>query len=66
MGDWELGHELLSCLTNGSTGRVDHTIAQLWSMAVSECQDGYDAHFPHIDVASNDPVSSATGLAPNQ
>lgn len=52
--------------TNGGTERVNHTMAQILTVAVNERQTDWDVHLPHIEFAYNNSVSQATGLAPNE
>ena len=36
---------------NGGVERVNHTMAQKLSMVVTERQDGWDLHLPHVEFA---------------
>ena len=45
---------------------MNHTMAQMLAMVVNERQDDWDAHWPHVEFAYNNSVSTATGLAPNE
>ena len=49
--------------TNGGTERVNHTMAQMLTVAVNERQNDWDEHLPHIEFAYNNSVSEATGFA---
>ena len=51
---------------NGGIERVNHTMAQMLAMVVNERQDHWDLRLPHVEIAYNNYVSSATGLAPNE
>ena len=53
---------------NGNDGveRVNHTMTQMLAMVVSERQDDWDAHLPHVEFAYNNFVSAATGLVPDE
>ena len=51
---------------NDGTERVNHTMAQMLSMVVNERQDDWEKQLPHVEVAYNNSVSAATGLAPNE
>ena len=51
---------------NGSIERVNHTMAQTLAMVCNEHQNDWDAHVPHVENASNNSVSAATGLTPNE
>lgn len=50
---------------NGGIERVNHTMAQMLSVVVSERQDDWELHL-HVGLAYNNSVSAAAGLAPNQ
>ena len=51
--------------TNGGTERVNHTMAQMLTVAVNEQQTDRDMHLPHIEFAYINSVRQANGLAPN-
>ena len=51
---------------NGGVERVNYTMAQMLAMVVNERQDDWDVHLPHVEVAYNNSVSTATGLTPNE
>ena len=62
-------HKLATCsyhpICNGGVERVNHTMQQMLAMDVNERQDDRDLHLPHVELAYNNFVSAATGLAPN-
>ena len=41
-------------------------MAQMLAMIINERQDDWDLHLPHVELAYNDSVRAATGLAPNE
>ena len=51
---------------NGGVERINHAMAQMPAMVVSERQYNWDVHLPHVEFACNNSVSAATGLAPNE
>ena len=51
---------------NGGVERVNHTMTEMVAMVVNERQDDWDFHLPHVEIANNNSVSAATGLAPNE
>ena len=51
---------------NGGIDRVNHTMAHMLDMVVSERQDDWDLHLPHVKFVYTTPVSAAKGLAPNE
>eukprot|EP00752_Nemacystus_decipiens_P007106 g6368.t1 len=51
---------------NGGTERVNHTMAQMLTVAVNERQTDWDLHLPHDEFAYNNSVNEVTGLAPNE
>ena len=52
--------------SNGGVERVNHSLAQMISLVISEQQDDWDECLPHVVQAYNSSVSAATGLAPNE
>ena len=51
--------------TNGGVERVNHSLAQMLSLVISEQQDDWDKWLPYEGQAYNNSVSTATGLGPN-
>ena len=51
---------------NDGVERVNHTMAQIPAMVVNEHQDDWDTQLPHVELAYNNSVSVATGLAPHE
>ena len=51
---------------NGGVERVNHSLAQMLSLVISEQQDDWDEWLPYVVQAYNNSVSAATGLAPNE
>ena len=52
--------------SNGGVERVNHSLAQMLSLVISEQQDDWDEWLPYVVQAYNNSVSAATGLAPNE
>ena len=52
--------------SNGGVERVNHSLAQMLSLVISEQQDDWDEWLPYAVQAYNNSVSAATGLAPNE
>ena len=52
--------------SNGGVERVNHSLAQMLSLVISEQQDDWDEWLPCVVQAYNNSVSAATGLAPNE
>ena len=52
--------------SNGGVERVNHSLAQMLSLVVSEQQDDWGEWLPYVVQAYNNSVSAATGLAPNK
>ena len=52
--------------SNGGVERVNHSLAQMLSLVISEQQDDWDEWLPCGVQAYNNSVSAATGLAPNE
>ena len=51
--------------SNGGVERVNHSLAQMISLVISEQRDDGDEWLPYVVQAYNNSVSAATGLAPN-
>ena len=51
---------------NGDVERVNHTMAQMLAMVGNEHQNDWDVRLPLVEYTYNNPVSAATGLAPNE
>ena len=66
IGGSQTGHKLLPN-PNGNSGveRVNHTIAQMLAMVVNEQPNDWYLRLPQFEFAYNNPVTTATGLAPN-
>ena len=52
--------------SNGGVERVNHSLAQMLSLVISEQHDDWDEWLPYVVQAYNNSVSAATGLAPNE
>ena len=52
--------------SNGGVERVNHSLAQMLPLVISEQQDNWDEWLPYVVQAYNNSVSTATGLAPNE
>ena len=53
--------------SNGGVERVNHSLAHMLSLVISEQQDDWDEWLPYYVVqAYNNTVSAAAGLAPNE
>ena len=52
--------------SNGGVERVNHSLAQMLSLVISEQQDDWDEGLPYVVQAYNNSVSAATRLAPNE
>ncbi|CAB1107844.1 unnamed protein product [Ectocarpus sp. CCAP 1310/34] len=52
--------------TNGGTERVNHTMAHMLAVVVSEQQNDWDVHLPHVEFSYNNSVNQSTGLALNE
>ena len=52
--------------SNGGVKRVNHSLAQMLSLVISEQQDDWDEWLPYVVQACNNSVSATTGLAPNE
>ena len=52
--------------SNGGVERVNHSLAQIISLIISEQQDDWDEWLPYVVQAYNNSVTVATGLAPNE
>ena len=52
--------------SNGGVERVNHSLAQMLSLVISEQQDDWDEWLPYVVQVYNNSVSAATGLAPNE
>ena len=50
---------------NGGVERVTHTAAQMLAMVANEFQNNLDEQLPRVEFVYNNPVSIATGSAPN-
>ena len=52
--------------SNGGVERVNHALAQMISLVISEQQDYWDECLPYVVQVYNNSASAATGLAPNE
>ena len=52
--------------SNDGVERVNHSLAQMLSLVISEQQDDWDEWLSYVVQAYNNSVSAATGLAPNE
>ena len=50
---------------NGGVERVNYTTVQMLAMVINELLNSWDEQLPHVELAYNNSVSAATGLAPN-
>ena len=51
---------------NGGVERINHTMAQVLEMVVDELHNNWEEQLPNIEIAYNNSVSAATGLARNE
>ena len=52
--------------SNGGIERVNHSLAQMLSLVISEQHDDWDEGLPNMVQAYNNSLSAAIGLAPNE